>query len=149
MDKNEIEALLRDLLTRQSLAVLATQASHGPYTTLVGFAAGQDLNYIFFVTSRSTRKYAALKARPEVSMLIDSRTNQTSDFRDAVAVTALGKAHEVDKEDHRDIVGLYVAKHPHLEDFVLSPTCALVRLEVEKYIIVTRFQQVTTLDLRS
>lgn len=147
MDKNEIKALLHDLFTQQTLAVLATQASHGPYTTLVGFAVSRDLNHIFFVTSRSTRKYAALNATPQVSMLIDSRTNRTSDFRDAVAVTALGRAHEIDKDEHRDMVGLYLAKHPHLEEFVSSPTCALIRLEVEKYIIVTRFQQVMTLDL--
>jgi nitroimidazol reductase NimA-like FMN-containing flavoprotein (pyridoxamine 5'-phosphate oxidase superfamily) len=149
MDKIEIEALLRDLFTRQALAVLATLASHGPYTTLVGFVAVHDLSRIFFVTSRSTRKYAALKAMPRVSMLIDSRTNQASDFRDAVAVTALGEAREVDKEEHEDIVGLYLAKHPHLRDFVSSPTCALIQLEVEKYIVVTRFQKVMTLDLRS
>jgi nitroimidazol reductase NimA-like FMN-containing flavoprotein (pyridoxamine 5'-phosphate oxidase superfamily) len=149
MDKKEIKALLSDLFARQALAVLATQASHGPYATLVGFTATQDLRHIFFVTSRSTRKYAALESNPEVSMLIDSRTNQVSDFRDAVAVTALGKAHEIDKEENKDIVGLYLTRYPHLEDFVLSPTCALIRLEVVKYIVVTRFQHVMTLDLIS
>lgn len=149
MDKDEIKEVLRDLFTQQALAVLATQASHGPYTTLVGFAATQDLKYIFFVTSRSTRKYAALKSNPEISMLIDSRTNQASDFRDAVAVTALGRAHEIDKEANKDIVALYLAKHPHLEDFVSSPTCAVIRLEVRKYTVVTRFQHVMTLDLIS
>lgn len=149
MEKNEIRELLGDLFTRQSLAVLATQAPHGPYTTLVGFFATEDLRRIYFVTSRSTRKYAALKSNPRVSMLIDSRTNRTSDFRDAVAVTALGEAREADKDGEKHTVDLYIAKHPHLEDFVMSPTCALIRVEVEKYIIVTRFQQVTTLDLQA
>ena len=149
MNKHEIRELLSELLSQQALAVLATQASHGPYTTLVGFVSSGDLKHISFVTSRSTRKYAALKATPGVSMLIDSRTNRTSDFSDAVAVTALGKAHEIEKEEHEDIVSLYLAKHPHLEDFVSSPTCALIRVEVEEYIVVTRFQKVMTLDMRS
>jgi nitroimidazol reductase NimA-like FMN-containing flavoprotein (pyridoxamine 5'-phosphate oxidase superfamily) len=147
MNKDEIKALLGDLFTRQSLAVLATQAGHGPYTTLVGFVASEDLRNIFFVTSRSTRKYAALKSTPRVSMLIDSRTNRTTDFREAVAVTALGEAYEVEKSEQEQIIGSYLAKHPHLEDFVRSPTCALVRVQVERYIVVTRFQQVMTLDL--
>jgi nitroimidazol reductase NimA-like FMN-containing flavoprotein (pyridoxamine 5'-phosphate oxidase superfamily) len=149
MNKQEIKDLLHELLAWQSLAVLATQASRGPYTTLVGFVATEDLRHIFFVTGRSTRKYASLKAHPNVSMLIDSRTNQASDFRDAVAVTALASAEEIDKEENGDIVALYLAKHPHLEDFVASPGCALIRLRVEKYIVVTRFQQVMTLCLES
>ena len=147
MKRKEIKALLSDLFTRQSLAVLATQAPHGPYTTLVGFVAAEDLRHIYFVTSRSTRKYAALKANPRVSMLIDSRTNRTSDFRDAVAVTSLGEARETDKEGAKRTVDRYIAKHPHLEDFVMSPSCALIQVEVEKYIVVTRFQQVMTLDM--
>jgi nitroimidazol reductase NimA-like FMN-containing flavoprotein (pyridoxamine 5'-phosphate oxidase superfamily) len=148
MDKLEAKTLLRDLFSRQALAVLATQASHGPYTTLVGFVASDDLGSIYFVTGRSTRKYAALKANPRVSMLIDSRTNRAADFRDAAAVTALGAAREIDKEESPDIVDAYIEKHPHLEDFVKSPTCALIRIDVEQYVIVTRFQKVMTLDLR-
>jgi nitroimidazol reductase NimA-like FMN-containing flavoprotein (pyridoxamine 5'-phosphate oxidase superfamily) len=149
MNKQEIKDLLHDLFARQSLAVLATQASRGPYTTLVGFAATGDLRHIFFVTSRSTRKYAALKSHPNVSMLMDSRTNRTSDFSDAVAVTALGSASEVDKDKSEKIVTLYLTRHPHLEDFVSSPSCALIRVQVEKYIVVTRFQQVMTLHPES
>jgi general stress protein 26 len=149
MDEDKAKAVLRRLFTEQGLAVLATQASNGPYTTLVGFVASEDLQHIFFVTSRSTRKYAWLKSNPRVSMLIDSRANQASDFRDAVAVTALGAVQEIDKEKNPDSVALYLGKHPHLEDFLLSPTCALIRLRVEKYILVTRFQQVTTICLES
>ena len=148
MNEHETKALLRDLFGRQTLAVLATQASHGPYTTLVGFVASEDLTSIYFVTGRSTRKYAALKAHPGVSMLIDSRTNRAADFRDAAAITALGDAQDIDKEKNADIVARYLEKHPHLEDFIKSPTCALIRVEVERYIVVTRFQKVMTLDLR-
>jgi uncharacterized protein YhbP (UPF0306 family) len=149
MDKNEARSLLADLFNQQSLAVLATSASKGPYTTLVGFVASKDLKRIYFATTRSTRKYAALTSHPEVSMLIDSRSNSTADFRDAVAVTALGEAREIDKQDHTGIVGHYLAKHPHLSDFISSPTCALIQVTVDSYIVVTRFQQVVTLDLTS
>lgn len=147
MKKNEIKALLGNLFTQQGLAVLATQDPHGPYTNLVGFVAAEDLRHIYFVTRRSTRKYAALKANPRVSMLIDSRTNRISDFTDAVAVTALGEARETDKEGAKQTVDGYIAKHPHLKDFVLSPSCALIQVEAGKYVVVTRFQQVMTLEV--
>ena len=37
---------------------------------------------------------------------------------------------------------LYLKKHPYLEEFVTAPTCALIRVKVEKYILVTQFQEV-------
>ncbi|MDQ1285798.1 MAG: hypothetical protein QG663_1216, partial [Thermodesulfobacteriota bacterium] len=34
---------------------------------------------------------------------------------------------------------------PHLKDFVSSPSCALVKVEIEKYVCVFRFQNVIEL----
>jgi hypothetical protein len=42
---------------------------------------------------------------------------------------------------------VYLGKHPHLEEFVTSPTCALLRIKVEKYIVVTRFQEVREIKI--
>jgi len=37
---------------------------------------------------------------------------------------------------------MYLAKHPHLKEFVTSPTCALVKIRVDVYYLVWRFQNV-------
>jgi hypothetical protein len=37
---------------------------------------------------------------------------------------------------------IYLAKHPQLRDFAQSPSCALFRVDVEKYSIVYQFQNV-------
>jgi hypothetical protein len=37
---------------------------------------------------------------------------------------------------------LFLKKHPYLEEFVTAPTCALIRVKVEKFIMVTQFQEV-------
>jgi hypothetical protein len=42
---------------------------------------------------------------------------------------------------------VYLGKHPYLEGFVTSPTCALLRIKVEKYIVVTRFQEVREIQM--
>lgn len=136
--KKDLEALFRS----QSLAVLATQEEEQPYVTLVAFVSSEDLRYLLFATTRSTRKYANLSANSGVAMLVDNRSNEPSDFRWATAVTATGKAEEVDRNQEKDLFDAYIAKHPHLKEFATSPTCAFVRIRVDTYYVVTRFQKV-------
>ena len=136
-----------ELFRSQNLATLSTQHAGQPYASLVAFAASDDLDEIYFATPTTTRKYANLLADSRVAMLINSSMNQASDFHRAISVTAVGKAKDVTGKDKKRILDRYLAKHPHLEDFVRSPTCALVRVSVESYYMVKNFQNVTELHL--
>ncbi|MFC1875698.1 pyridoxamine 5'-phosphate oxidase family protein [Thermodesulfobacteriota bacterium] len=136
-----------ELFRSQNLATLSTQHAGQPYASLVAFVASDDLDEIYFATPTTTRKYANLLADSRVAMLINSSMNQTSDFHRAISVTAVGKAKDVTGKDKKLILDRYLAKHPHLEDFVRSPTCALVRVSVESYYMVKNFQNVTELHL--
>ena len=136
-----------ELFRSQNLATLSTQHAGQPYASLVAFVASDDLDQIYFATPTTTRKYANLVADSRVAMLINSSMNQTSDFHRAISVTAVGKAKDVTGKDKKRILDRYLAKHPHLEDFVRSPTCALVRVSVESYYMVKNFQNVTELHL--
>jgi nitroimidazol reductase NimA-like FMN-containing flavoprotein (pyridoxamine 5'-phosphate oxidase superfamily) len=133
---------LADLFRTQQLAVLATQRDGQPYSNLVAFTASPDLGGLIFATARSTRKFENLSADPRASLLIDNRSNRAADFREAMAVTALGKAVELTGERKAKMQDLYLTKHPHLKEFVEAPTCALLLLEVDVYIAVERFQRV-------
>ena len=133
---------IQSLFLSRRLAVLATQHEEKPYASLVAFAATDDLKTIIFATTRSTRKFGYLSSNPAVALLIDDRTNEASDFRNAMAVTATGKAKEVITTKENSFLQLYLAKHPYLREFVSSPTCALVVVDVDTYYAVTRFQQV-------
>jgi hypothetical protein len=133
---------LRKLFATQQLAVLATDHSGHPYASLVAFAASDDLREILFATTRDTRKFANLKSNNRVSLLIDNRANQVADFCQAIAVTALGVGEELAETARTVSEAIYLAKHPHLEEFVTAPTCALVRVQVQSYYMVSRFQNV-------
>ena len=146
MDEN-LQQQLRELLNTQSLGVLATSSGGHPYTSLVGFAASEDLREIFFVTSRTTRKYANLSGDERVTLLIDNRSNQAEDFHLAAALTAFGTAREVDAEMQTELKRQYLRKHPLLKEFVSSPSCALCRISVQSYSLVRRFQDVVELVL--
>lgn len=141
-EKQQIKKILSGLFTSQKLAVLATHQKGQPYGSLVAFAAASDLKHLVFATTRTTRKFANLEADPRVSMVLDNRSNRVADFRKAVAATALGRAGEARGKERGKLAAIYLAKHPHLKDFVNSPTCALVKVRVEVYYVVWRFQNV-------
>jgi len=141
-EKQQINKILSGLFTSQKLAVLATHQKGQPYGSLVAFAAASDLKNLVFATTRATRKFANLEADPRVSMVLDNRSNRVVDFRKAVAATALGRAGEVRGKERENLAEMYLAKHPHLKEFVGSPTCALVKMRVEVYYVVWRFQNV-------
>lgn len=146
-ESSRIRNVIRSVLERQKLAVLATAGHEYPYCTLVGFAYTKDLRSIVFATVRDTHKFKNIQADTNVSLLIDTRTNSVDDFKDATAVTALGTAGEVSGTRRGTYRRLYLARHPHLRDFVDSPNTALVRVAVCRYIVVQRFQEVRELDI--
>ena len=127
------------------LAVLATSGEDKPHTSLVAFATAGEVERILFATNRATKKFANIKGNCQVALLVDNRTNQVSDFMDAIAVTAHGTAVELEGEDRGQMAEVFLAKHPHLMDFVASPSTALVMVEVSKYDVAKRFQWVMEL----
>jgi hypothetical protein len=137
--------ILRTLLDSQLLGVLGTHQEGEPYTSLVGFAATDDLESLLFATGKATRKHANLVADGRASMLIDNRTNSPTDFTEASAATAVGMVETIDADQRADFDRVFLAKHPHLEAFVRSPSCVLLRLRVSVYMVVTRFQHVIEL----
>ena len=71
--------------------------------------------------------------------------------REAILRAALGAgepgAAEPSGEERPAFLEAFLAKHPHLADFTAAPSCALLRLNVETYILVTRFQHVVELHV--
>jgi nitroimidazol reductase NimA-like FMN-containing flavoprotein (pyridoxamine 5'-phosphate oxidase superfamily) len=134
-DTEEISELIRNLLTSQRFAVLATESEGQPYSNLVAFAEADNLRSLLFVTGRDTKKYSNTPASKRVAVLVDNRTNQASDLDRAVAVTALGTIEEVATDYRGYLSAIYLSKHPQLEDFLSKPSNALMRVAVTDYIV--------------
>ena len=83
------------------------------------------------------------------SVLIDSRSHTVEDFATGVAVTVMGTAAEITGAILEPTRERFIRKHPHLETFVTAPSTAVCAVEVEKYIVVTRFQQVVEMDVKT
>jgi nitroimidazol reductase NimA-like FMN-containing flavoprotein (pyridoxamine 5'-phosphate oxidase superfamily) len=148
MDKTDkIRQELKELLLSQNLAVLSTHQDGQPYASLVAFVAAEDLKHLFFVTPKTTRKFANLSVDCRVAMLINSSQNQAADFHQALSVTMVGSAEEISGDEKEKYLELYLARHPHLQDFAKSPTCALVRVTAQSYYLVKNFQNVMELHI--
>ena len=142
-----IHQQIGQLFDSQSLGVLATQRSGQPYSSLIAFCASEDLEKLYFATPKTTRKFKNLVADSRVSILVNSSSNREADFHEAIAVTLVGEAVELDDCDEGPIVKQYLRKHPFLEDFVRSPTTAMVEVTARSYYLVHNFQNVVELHL--
>lgn len=147
MSEKEIREQIANLLDGQLLAVLATQRQGQPYASLIAFAHADDLASLVFATPNTTRKFANLMADPRVSLLVDNRGNTGDDFQRASAVTIVGEAHQMNKEESSRYKSLYLKRHPHLEKFFNATTTAFIKVSVKHYILVSQFQQVMALHL--
>jgi heme iron utilization protein len=139
------EALLAQIVTllqEQRFGVLATQGSEYPYSSLVGYVVSEDAKSIYFPTIRETQKFRNLFASPKVSLLVNNQTNKANDLTEAHALTVLGITKEVDPKSREEVAALFLKKHPLLKGFVADPNCALINIQVVKYISVTNFQHV-------
>jgi nitroimidazol reductase NimA-like FMN-containing flavoprotein (pyridoxamine 5'-phosphate oxidase superfamily) len=139
---SEVLGQVRSLLLSQRLGVLGTRFEDAPHQSLVAFVASEDLREIYFASPAQTRKAEALSKEPRVAFLVDNRKNLGSDFDASVAVTAKGSAEMLSPNEALAVVPLYVKRHPSLKDFAASPSCRFYRIRVQRYSLVSKFQNV-------
>jgi len=149
MNPEKLRDNIYQLLASQRLAVLSTSDKGQPYASLVAFCFSPDLRTMYFATPRATRKYANLMDHPQVSFLVDNRSNKEEDFHQAAAVTVLGRCEEIAEEGKQNATGPYLERHPYLKEFIEAPTTSYFAVRVKKYIYVSHFQEVLEYKVRA
>lgn len=140
---DQIEAEIKNLCGEQPFAVLATQGEGQPYTSLISFAAGEDLKYLVFATPVQTRKYNLLINNEKVALLIDNRSKQPASINSLGAVTVTGSARDVSDSGEAPVWRqILIGRHPYLEKFIKSSSSRLILIEAERFFYVRRFQEV-------
>ncbi len=149
IDRTALQSAIAGLLNGQRLAILATVSQESPYCNLVSFTPSDDLQTIVFSTPRSTSKYANMLRNPNVSLLVDDRMRSGFGFTSGMAVTALGSVEFPAKQDEDALKGRHAARHAGLKDFIYSPECALVRVRVARYILVSSLHEASVFEFAS
>jgi nitroimidazol reductase NimA-like FMN-containing flavoprotein (pyridoxamine 5'-phosphate oxidase superfamily) len=140
----DVHERLHVMNKKQRHAVLATDCSGQPYTSLVAFAFTSDCKGALFATPKKTTKYNNLLKNSNVSLLVDTRKNSARGYMESEAVTILGRATPVRRSRRRDeLARLFTEKHRDLADFLNAPSTALVYIAFQKVIHAGTFQSIT------
>lgn len=143
-----LQKQIHALLEQQGLGVLSTKDQNGhPYASLVAYATNTGFTKLYFVTPMATRKFDNITSDPRVAILINNSINTPADFHDAMAVTVLGNARLLEGGDKDKVLPNYLEKHPYLQNFAHSPSCALFAIEITGFTMVQQFQSVSELKL--
>ena len=145
---NDPEKILKNLFALQNFAVLATAADEIPYTNIVAFASSDNLRHLAFFTPVKTSKYERIQRNSHVSLFIDNRSNRAADITESIGVTVIGMAVDMDSEARDMLVHEFIKKHPGLKNFAESPESAMITVNVERYHIVSNFQDVIVLNIK-
>ena len=150
MTDRALKAAVKQLMSTQLYGVLATASNSGaPHCSIVAFVSADDLASLVFVTPRNTRKFTYIGARPQVSLFVDNRSDQADDLMQVIGVEASGIAHELSGGEAGPYRELFLAKYPQMSGFVRAPGSAIVRIAVDHYDVVDRFQHVLVLPVAS
>ncbi|HHD63415.1 MAG TPA: pyridoxamine 5'-phosphate oxidase family protein [Desulfobulbaceae bacterium] len=141
----DIKQKISKLLESQQAAVLSTMEARQPYSCLVAYAVTSDLKTLIFATPKATRKFVNITADPCVSLLVDNRKNDPTDFQETSALTIQGNAYAVSGPERLNYKTLYLQNQPSLQNFTDDPTTVFVKVVIDEYILVNRFQHVETL----
>jgi heme iron utilization protein len=137
---------IKSITDETRFAVLATESNGRPYTNLVGFLLSKDLRSLYFFTSKNTRKYRNILNNPNICLLIDTRDKFTDKTFLITAITVIGRA-EVIEDMPRSVVDMYLEKNIELKDFTESSFNSLVKVNITRYILVDRFQEVIEMEV--
>jgi nitroimidazol reductase NimA-like FMN-containing flavoprotein (pyridoxamine 5'-phosphate oxidase superfamily) len=148
-DIAELKVSIKKLGEEQLFAVLATANNNKPYTSLVAFALTEDLKKLVFVTPRDTRKFQYIEKNNFVSFLIDNSSNRFSDVAEASGITLSGVAHVANGEERSELLKIFSLKHPNLKEFSESKNSAVMCVDVKRYDVVERFQNVMVLEIKA
>ena len=142
-ESSEIQDTIQRVLERNRLAVLATQRNGQPHASLIAFTPLEGLQFIAFATYRSTLKYKSILEDRRVAILIEDREGDATRRLDQrLVLTALGEAIKTPAEDRQAHIMTHLARHPNLEEFLISPDCEFVRVSVHSYQVVSGIDDV-------
>lgn len=139
----DLDAVIRRLVESQPYGVLCTQGQGQPYGSLVAYAMTPALDAAVFATPKATMKYRLLSECARVALVVDSRSALPGQLMDVEAVTATGHATEVPRgSEFERLSRLLTDRHAYLDAFVCSESSGLFRIDIARFVYVTRFQDV-------
>ena len=106
----------------------------------MAFASSPDVQTIYLATLMSGRKTTNMIERPQVSLLWDNRTGNTTDHGGGLLVTASGVAKLVES-DEASIRECFLTKNPSMTTFLEGKDVGLFAVRVMNYEVVLGYDR--------
>ena len=124
---------IKSLINRKTSCVLATTDGNTPHCSLMAYIAAKDGDRLYLVTPRNTKKYQNIRRHPGVSLLIDTRGEQSRSLTEALTVA--GTCHVLeDVEEISKVKEAFKHQHPHLETLIGRGSIAFLYVVFETFL---------------
>lgn len=122
---------MKEIVRANGLCVLATVFEGIPHCSLMSYLADEEIGEIYLISSKQTRKYANLMTQPEVSLLIDTRSEGKSPI---LALTLRGRYHEiVDQEKKNALRARFLRRHPGVADLIQEEETDIFAIKISSW----------------
>ena len=124
---------IKSLIKRKTSCVLATTDGNTPHCSLMAYIVTNDGDRLYLVTPRNTRKFENISRHPGVSLLIDTRGEQSRSQTEALTVTGTCQIVE-DIEEITKVTAAFKRQHPHLEALIGKGSIAFLYVAFESFL---------------
>ncbi|HOV87620.1 MAG TPA: pyridoxamine 5'-phosphate oxidase family protein [Syntrophobacteraceae bacterium] len=125
---------MKGLLRDNRLCVLATCHENRPHCSLMAYLCGEDARVIYLVTLANTRKFQNISLNPQVSLLVDSRTQTPGDPSRIQALTVTGTYSPLEDERlEAAILDNMLEVHPHIRGLIHHPAARVLPIRVRSF----------------
>jgi nitroimidazol reductase NimA-like FMN-containing flavoprotein (pyridoxamine 5'-phosphate oxidase superfamily) len=128
---------IQALICKNSHCVFATAVGNRPHCSLMSYSAGPRGRELYMITLRNTQKFANLLINPQVSVLIDTREDDSGSRRGRTkALTVSGVFRAITDAREKEAVRRQLAAvHPHLQKITGHPDAEPFSITVESVLL--------------
>jgi len=134
---------MKALAKQKDTCVLATVSGGNPHCSLMAYATDDDCREIYMVTQKETKKYKNLIKNPSVSLLIDTREEQSASRPlQAKALTIAGLFQVIDDEHKKRLArARLLERHPYLNEFIDQTDTELICIKAISFLLLNGLKE--------
>jgi len=141
--------IARKMLEENNLCVLATCNDNLPNSSLMQYIYDDVDMSIYMLTLGGSLKYNNIIANPQVSLLIDTRSDVNQAGLPIMALTVFGRATIVnDPQKQQAIIEKLVAKNNRLAVLTKESLCLVIQMKIERMLLLEGVNNKSSIDIK-
>ena len=138
----------RKMLKENNLCVLATCNDNLPNSSLMQYLFDDISIKIFMLTLSGSMKFDNITANPQVSLLIDTRSDVNHEGSPVMALTVYGKATIVtDPQKQQALIEQLVDRNSNLTILARDSRCLVIQMKIEKMLLLDGVSDKRTIEI--